>query len=390
MADKWDHAKKGAQKGWNTLKTKAGEKWTGLKEGGRRTLGKIKEWGALSAADKWAHAKQGAKNAWEKASNWFVDPARRQAKAQYKADENQYVEQKLQENGGNDMGFFKRQWKKHQLKKEFRRKNEEEGGARGINNAVEGSASAGYTNFFKRKYLHLRRSHDRMRDSMVNDGWDQLEKWDRFKLAASNPLAWIASKTESGRKKSEHNANAASSEHSAELLRSIMSGAGPAPAQTAGQDSAAPADPSTLSFKDRVRHLNALQAGSQGAGEELIDQTADPALLSHKDRIEHLNSGHAGEGVDPAKLSFQNKIKHLNSRLTGGPADQAPTAQVPATADEDAGGELMDQTADPALLSVKDKVERYDTGIASNDGVDPALLPFKNKVKHLNSRLGGK
>lgn len=306
MADKWDHAKKGAQKGWNTLKTKAGEKWTGLKEGGRRTLGKVKEWGALSAADKWAHAKQGAKNAWEKASNWFVDPARRQAKAQYKADENQYVEQKLQENGGNDMGFFKRQWKKHQLKKEFRRKNEEEGGARGINNAVEGSASAGYTNFFKRKYLHLRRSHDRMRDSMVNDGWDQLEKWDRFKLAASNPLAWIASKTESGRKKSEHNANAASSEHSAELLRSIMSGAAPAPAQAESQDSAAPA------------------------------------------------------------------------------------AQVLAATDEDAGGELMDQTADPALLSVKDKVERYDTGTVSNHGVDPALLPFKNKIKHLNSRLGGK
>ena len=317
MADKWAHAKQGAQQGWNTLKTKAGEKWTGLKEGGRRTLGKIKEWGALSAADKWAHAKQGAKNAWEKVSNWFVDPARRQAKAQYKADENQYVEQKLQEEGGNDLGFFKKQWKKHQLKKEFRRKNEEEGGARKIENAVEGSASAGHTNFFKRKYLHARRSHDRMRDSMVNDGWDQLGKWDRFKLAASNPLAWIASKTESGRKKSELNANAASSEHSAELLRSIMSGAGPAPAQPASQDSTDPSDPSTLSFKDKIRHLNSQQAGP-------------------------------------------------------------------------AGGELIDQTADPALLSVKDKVERYDTGTASNDGVDPALLPFKNKVKHLNSRLGGK
>lgn len=334
---------------------------------------------AAAKAEKQA-AKQRAKD--EKARNAGAraeqKAARRNARKVYRNERAQYVESKMADPENQNLGLFGKIKKKHELKKEF----DASGKAQGIENAPKGSASAGRGNPFKSALLHAKRSHDRVRDSIVNEGFEELGWADRAKIAVTNPLAWMASKTKSGKAKSRANLakQASRKQRSADLLAEIRS---------AGQ-SPQPADPSELSFKDRVRHLNALQAGSQGAGEELIDQTADPSLLSHKDRIEHLNSGHAGEGVDPAKLSFQNKIKHLNSRLTGGPADQAPAAQVPAAADEDAGGELMDQTADPALLSVKDKVERYDTGTASNDGVDPALLPFKNKVKHLNSRLGGK
>ena len=50
----------------------------------------------------------------------------------------------------------------------------------------------------------------------------------------------------------------------------------------------------------------------------------------------------------------------------------------------------MDQTADPSLLTVGQKIERYESGQASNEGVDPSILTFKNKIRHLNSRIRGK
>ena len=42
--------------------------------------------------------------------------------------------------------------------------------------------------------------------------------------------------------------------------------------------------------------------------------------------------------------------------------------------------------ADPYLLSVQDKVDRFNSGHANNDKVDPSKLSFKNKIRHLNRR----
>lgn len=206
-------------------------------------------------------------------------------------------------------------WKKsNELKKQFKAENKAQGGARGLENTVEGAASDTNAGFFRKaanwgksKYLHARRSHDRMRDSMVNDGWDKLSGWDRFKLAAANPLAWIASKTASGKAKSNAAQASVDEQHSMDLLNQLMSAGSAAPA-AAAQDAAV----------------------------------------------------------------------------------QVPAAQVPAAQDAGAGGEIMDQTADPSLLTVGQKIERYESGQASNEGVDPSILTFKNKIRHLNSRIRGK
>ena len=163
---------------------------------------------------------------------------------------------------------------------------------------MEGAASDTNAGFFRKaanwgksKYLHARRSHDRMRDSMVNDGWDKLSGWDRFKLAAANPLAWIASKTASGKAKSNAAQASVDEQHSMDLLNQLMSAGSAAPA-TAAQDA--------------------------GAGGEIMDQTADPSLLTVGQKIERYESGQASnEGVDPSILTFKNKIRHLNSRIRG-------------------------------------------------------------------------
>ena len=240
--------------------------------------------------------------------------ARKTAKAAYKADMDSYVSAGLTAAGGDQMSRYDRWKKSNELKKQFKAENKAQGGARGLENTVEGAASDTNAGFFRKaanwgksKYLHARRSHDRMRDSMVNDGWDKLSGWDRFKLAAANPLAWIASKTASGKAKSNAAQASVDEQHSMDLLNQLMSAGSAAPA-AAAQDAAV----------------------------------------------------------------------------------QVPAAQVPAAQDAGAGGEIMDQTADPSLLTVGQKIERYESGQASNEGVDPSILTFKNKIRHLNSRIRGK
>lgn len=235
--------------------------------------------------------------------------ARKTAKAAYKADMDSYVSAGLTAAGGDQMSRYDRWKKSNELKKQFKAENKAQGGARGLENTVEGAASDTNAGFFRKaanwgksKYLHARRSHDRMRDSMVNDGWDKLSGWDRFKLAAANPLAWIASKTASGKAKSNAAQASVDEQHSMDLLNQLMSAGSAAPA-AAAQDAA---------------------------------------------------------------------------------------VQVPAAQDAGAGGEIMDQTADPSLLTVGQKIERYESGQASNEGVDPSILTFKNKIRHLNSRIRGK
>ena len=240
--------------------------------------------------------------------------ARKTAKAAYKADMDSYVSAGLTAAGGDQMSRYDRWKKSNELKKQFKAENKAQGGARGLENTVEGAASDTNAGFFRKaanwgksKYLHARRSHDRMRDSMVNDGWDKLSGWGRFKLAAANPLAWIASKTASGKAKSNAAQASVDEQHSMDLLNQLMSAGSAAPA-AAAQDAAV----------------------------------------------------------------------------------QVPAAQVPAAQDAGAGGEIMDQTADPSLLTVGQKIERYESGQASNEGVDPSILTFKNKIRHLNSRIRGK
>ena len=173
---------------------------------------------------------------------------------------------------------------------------------------MEGAASDTNAGFFRKaanwgksKYLHARRSHDRMRDSMVNDGWDKLSGWDRFKLAAANPLAWIASKTASGKAKSNAAQASVDEQHSMDLLNQLMSAGSAAPA-AAAQDAAVPVP----------------AAPEAGAGGELMAQTADPSRLTVGQKIERYESGQASnEGVDPSILTFKNKIRHLNSRIRG-------------------------------------------------------------------------
>lgn len=136
--------------------------------------------------------------------------------------------------------------------------------------------------------LHAKRSHDRARDSIVNEGFDKLGAFDRFKIVAANPLAWIASKTASGKAKSDPSRRASGEQHSAALLDEIM-GAGSAPESASVSD---------------VR-----ESAADG------DQLADPYLLSVRDKVDRFNSGHANnDKVDPSKLSFKNKIRHLNRR----------------------------------------------------------------------------
>ena len=212
--------------------------------------------------------------------------ARREARKEYRTDRNRYVAKEMDSEENQSLGFFGRIAQKHRLKKAFDKANE----AKGVENAAEGTASAGRRNPIKEMVLHAKRSHDRARDSIVNEGFDKLGAFDRFKIAAANPLALIASKTASGKAKSDPSRRASGEQHSAALLDEIM-GAGSAP------------EPAPASAPE-------VQEGAADG-----DQMADPYLLSVQDKVDRFNSGHANnDKVDPSKLSFKNKIRHLNRR----------------------------------------------------------------------------
>ena len=97
-------------------------------------------------------------------------------------------------------------------------------------NAPEGTATANANlpwykragNHLKNKWYSMRRKHQRARDSFINEAEDykQLSGWRRFKLAAQNPLAWIKSKTKSGKAATaKRNAEAAADD---QLLEQLM------------------------------------------------------------------------------------------------------------------------------------------------------------------------
>ena len=235
-----------------------------------------------------AQAKEQAKRDKEKnkGARAAQKQARNEARSQYRSARKDYVDKKMEEDGNQDLGFFAKMVKKHRLKKEFDKDSE----AQNVKDAAEGTATAGGKGAIKRMLLHAKRSHDRARDSIVNEGFEELGAFDRFKIAAANPLAWIASKTASGKAKSDLSKKASSEQHSEALLDAIMG------SRNAPED-APESDP-------------AVQESAVDS-----DQMADPYLLSVQDKVDRFNSGHANnDKVDPSRLSFKNKIRHLNRR----------------------------------------------------------------------------
>lgn len=99
-------------------------------------------------------------------------------------------------------------------------------------NAPAGSATANANlswhgragNYLKNKWYSMRRKHQRARDSFINEqeSFDQLSKWRKAKLVMSNPLAYIKSKTKSGKAATaKRNSESAADDH---LLEQLMNG----------------------------------------------------------------------------------------------------------------------------------------------------------------------
>ena len=116
-------------------------------------------------------------------------------------------------------------------------------------NALAGSATANANlsvgkravNYLKNKWYSMRRKHQRARDSFVNEqeSFNQLSGWRKAKLIMSNPLAYIKSKTKSGKAATaKRNAEAAADD---QLLDQLMNDSSqsastaPAPAPSAPQ-----------------------------------------------------------------------------------------------------------------------------------------------------------
>lgn len=164
-----------------------------------------------------AEAKKSTRKERRKASSEARDAAKeklRQEQALQKQNQENYINNGLRlaaaRNGGKELGFFDRRTEKARLEAEFQARQGDGGGARALEAVAEGTASATAgkglfgraKDWVQGKYFHWKRNHDRVRDSMVNDGWEELGKWDRFKLSISNPLAWLTSKFEAGKAKS--------------------------------------------------------------------------------------------------------------------------------------------------------------------------------------------
>ena len=147
-------------------------------------------------------------------------------------------------------------------------------------NAPEGSATANANqpwykragDYIKNGWYSMRRKHQRARDSFVNEAEDfqNLSGWRKAKLIAQNPLAFIKSRTASGKAATaKRNAEAAADD---QLMEQLMNnpdavgedGTAALPTNSAVSPEALQAakgqlksvDPAELTFRQRVRRLN--------------------------------------------------------------------------------------------------------------------------------------
>lgn len=277
---------------------------------------------AKAKADAEAKEEQSFKDRY--GDNWKKEL--RKAKKKKKAKEKEKAEQEKATRADRRKASAEaRNAAKQQLKAENAQKKQgDDGSAKKLSVTAAGTASSRANmrwdqrakSWFQGKYLHWKRNHDRMRDSMVNDGWEDLSKWDRFKLAATNPLAYMASKTASGKAKSKARADqqAGWDAIANDELERVMAELD-APVQQ--QDAAEQTQPETPAAQSAPVQMPDPSLGIPlwEGGDDLIDQGADPSLLTVQQHIHRYNSGTASsQKVDPSVLTLRNKIRHFNRR----------------------------------------------------------------------------